>query len=100
MEKLLDDLKDTEVSDARQATTFDQLAHDAVPGGRYCLELVDEISDINSNLNEYVEGNALAGTPFLENVEDFESFFDHLIPLEQRPEELESLDTVENLSSR
>ncbi len=97
LEELLDELKESEISDAGQDPSFDEVVNDDLPGVRYYLELVDEGGDMVNNLTQYINGVTTAKEQFFQNSQTFEIFLAQLKPLEQKPEEIAALKEVQAL---
>lgn len=97
LENLLDELKESEIADAGQTPSFDEVVNDDLPGVRYYLELVDEAGDMVNNLTQYINGVSTAKEQFFQDSQTFEVFLSQLKPLEQRAAEVEALTEVQAL---
>ncbi|MDM8552311.1 hypothetical protein QUF72_19655 [Desulfobacterales bacterium HSG2] len=72
---------------------------DDLPGAIYSLAMLDEIGDMNSNLLEYLLGEADEKAEFDENYKEFRDFFDKVKPLETSPEDIKKMNEIERLVS-
>ncbi|MGC9458597.1 methyl-accepting chemotaxis protein [Vibrio genomosp. F10] len=97
LERLLDTLKEEEVEDAGRSGDFQEVLNDDLPGVRYYLELIDELGDMMSALNDYMRGEIGAVTAFEKEARTFADFLSQIKPLERKPNEIQSLSKVEQM---
>ncbi|MCO7190278.1 MULTISPECIES: methyl-accepting chemotaxis protein [unclassified Pseudoalteromonas] len=97
LESLLDKLKEQEFNDAMQSTDLQESLNDDLPGVRYYLELVDEAGDMIAAIISHTTGNANAEADFNDDAASFEEYLNLLIPLEQKPNELQDIATIKRL---
>lgn len=97
LEALLDKLKEQEFSDAMQSTDLQESLNDDLPGVRYYLELVDEAGDMIAAIISHTTGNTNAEADFNDDAASFEEYLNLLIPLEQKPNELQDIATIKRL---
>lgn len=97
LEILLDDLKESEISDAGTSQDMQEIISDDLPGVRLYLELVDEAGDMVNDLNSYQQGDVSAKEHFIRDSQAFEQYLQQLKPLEQKPQEIEDLKQVDAL---
>ncbi|ALU44676.1 methyl-accepting chemotaxis protein [Pseudoalteromonas rubra] len=97
LEALLDKLKEQEFSDAMQSTDLQESLNDDLPGVRYYLELVDEAGGMIAAVYSHTTGNTNAEADFNDDAASFEEYLNLLIPLEQKPNELQDIATIKRL---
>ncbi|MDK1312951.1 methyl-accepting chemotaxis protein [Pseudoalteromonas ardens] len=97
LETLLDKLKEQEFNDAMQSTDLQESLNDDLPGVRYYLELVDEAGDMIAAIISHTTGNTNAEADFNDDAASFEEYLNLLIPLEQKPNELQDIATIKRL---
>ncbi|MFO6423410.1 ATP-binding protein [Motilimonas sp. KMU-193] len=102
LEKLLDDLKNSELADAGSSSEgaekdYLEVLQDDLPGVQYYLEIRDAAGDMVSSLNDYVDGDGNAKKVFIKSSQNFEFYFNKLKPLEQKDAEVEDLSKVNAL---
>ncbi len=99
LETLLDSLKEGEYADALKTTSMSEALNDDLPGVRYYLELIDESGDMQACILEYMAGEADEVEDFKLDAASFKGYLELLRPLEQKPEEIKSLQEIEELYS-
>lgn len=91
LEELLEVMKDAEVADAGTSGNFEEVLNDDLPGVLYYLEMVDEAGDMLENIAEYLTGEVAEKESFKENAKSFLEFYNKILPLEQKPQEVAQL---------
>ncbi|MCV6636654.1 response regulator [Candidatus Albibeggiatoa sp. nov. NOAA] len=77
-----------------------EMSHDDVPGAILSLSLLDEIGDMNSNVLEYITGEAEEKEDFAQNRQEFRDFFEELKPLETKENERKIMRRIEYLFTK
>lgn len=96
LENLLDQLKDEEISDAKNTTTVSEAINDDLPGVLYYLEMIDAVGDMISALTEYMTGEVAERQTFERDAANFKRYLAAIKPLEMRPQEQTQLAKVES----
>ncbi|QTA91419.1 methyl-accepting chemotaxis protein [Desulfonema magnum] len=97
LEKILDQSKEEDLRDSQKTTDLEEAMNDDLPGVRYYLELIDEAGDMLENIVRYVDGKAEEKEDFVSNTKSFAVYLSKLRPLEQKKNEVASLNKVEEL---
>jgi len=71
-----------------------QMSQDDVPGAILSLSLLDEVGDMNGNVLEYLTGEAQAEQDFEQDRAQFVLFFKQRSELEQKQDEIESMQQI------
>lgn len=96
LEDLLELMKEAEIADAGSSGNFEEVINDDIPGILYYLEMVDEGGDMLGNLVEYMAGESDEKEEFKENANSFMSFYNLILPLEQKPQEKVQLNQLKS----
>ena len=97
LEKILDESKEEEIRDARNTNNLEESINDDLPGVQYYLELIDEAGDMLENIARYVGGKHDEKKDFSANAELFAKYLGKLRPLEQKENEVATLNRIEDL---
>lgn len=97
LEALLDKLKQEEFDDALKSTDLAESLRDDLPGVRLYLELIDEAGDMLASVTSFTAGDLSKKAAFEKDSSSFQSYFEQLTPLEQKPQEIENLKKINEL---